>query len=242
MRFGRGKSVVGGIAVAAGVAVLFPASVSSAASSVEVWVGAPAAGLWPTNCTGTYPSNTCSIPKYHWDIDSDANGAKNDGDWAADLRIAGGRTLKLYVAPQVTSNTISTFVEKVGEACGSGLKGGKLVTIGVYSGSSRTASKRIGYIHYLHLAGVPSTFKVGAPVNRWGGTLGRVATKDDGLVVNSRCWTNPHVHFEMYNLVNYSCYNGGYGTQSGKDPDFAAQNFLGFLGGNRVSGARRACP
>lgn len=81
-----------------------------------------------------------------------------------------------------------------------------MLRIAVYTGTSRTSVNRIGYIDYLHLAVVPSRLQtVGTKVNRWGEVLGRVATTQDGLVYNEVCWARPHVHFEMYSMIDWSC-------------------------------------
>ena len=213
-------------AASAIAAMLVSSQVSSYAShTTEVWVGAPATGAWPAECTSTYPSNTCSVPKYHWDVDSNNDGVGNDGNWSADLRISGGTRLYLYVAPQITSDVITTKVEKVSDACKFPGNGGKMVRIAVYKGTSK-----IGQIIYMHLT--PNTTPIqGTTISRWGGYLGTVAS---GLPVNPLCWKGAHVHFEMYNQANYACYF--------KRISFVAKNFLGFMGGNRVSGNRMPCP
>jgi hypothetical protein len=216
------------------LALMSQANFSNAAQPIEVWVGAPADGTWPSACTpekSFYPSNACSLPAWHWDLNS-GSGAMNDGDWSVDLRIKPGVKLYLYVAPQVSTDVITTQVEAVTDACTTG-KGGKAVKIAVYNKSLA----KIGQIIYAHL--VPADgVKAGAKIDSWGGYLGKVADKADGLTYNTKCWTGPHVHFEMYNRKGFSCYNRGFTP----DSTFSSTNFLGFLGGDRVSTPRTPCP
>jgi hypothetical protein len=202
-------------------------SASYAGHTTEVWVGAPASGSWPASCSGKkyYPSNTCSLPPFHWDLNS-GSGTKDDGDWSADLIIPGGNQVYLYVAPQVTANVITAKVESVGQACASG-NGGMVVRIGVYNGTAK-----IGQILYAHLT--QGTTPAVGTIARWGGYLGTVAS---GLPSDATCWTAPHVHFELYNVENYACYlNRSPGSV------FSSTNFMGFMGGSRVVGPRMPCP
>lgn len=201
--------------------------ITAASQSTEVWVGAPANGNWPLSCSGKkyFPSYTCSLPPFHWDLDS-GSGRKDDGDWSVDLRIAASTKLYLYVAPQVTTKVITTRVESVKDSCLSG-NGGKTVRVGVYDGVSK-----IGQLIYAHLTN--NTTPAVGPINRWGGYLGTVAS---GLPSVANCWTAPHVHFEMYNSVKYSCYHN-----RSANSQFLKTNFLGFMGGSRVSGPRMPCP
>lgn len=208
---------------------LLIANASFAASTTEVWVGSPANGKWPSACSekSYFPTNRCSLPPFHWDLES-GTGNQDDGDWSVDLRFPGKTALYLFVAPQNVSDTITAKVESVREACQSG-KGAKAVRIGIYHGSAK-----IGQLIYAHV--VPDAkVKAGASISRWGGAIGTVA---DGLPKNDTCWTNPHVHFEAYNVAGYSCYNKGYGP----DASISSTNFLGFLGGSRAKAPRTACP
>lgn len=208
-----------GRAIIAAIIFLVP---NLALSGSEVWVGAPFSGSWPGSdgCSNAkYPSNTCSLPKYHW--------TAFGGQWSADWPKSANATVKLYVAPQIASDLVETKVESVSASCKDGRKGGMTVKIGVY-----VQGAKVGTLAYAHLN---PTVKAGYPVARWGGTLGTVfsTTTKDPL-----CWTGPHVHFEAANVSGYSCYNGGFSAGQ----SFSATNFVGFVGGKRVNGPRLPCP
>jgi hypothetical protein len=209
------------------LALVSQTTLTGAAPTAEVWFGAPAAGKWPVFCTGTYPSHTCSLPKYHWDMDSNNDGANNDGDWSVDLKITGDTRLYLYVAPQVTTDVITTKIERVSDACVAPRKGGKVVRVGVYKGTTK-----IGQAIYAHIT--PGTTPAVGTIARWNGYLGTVV---QGLPTDPLCWTGTHVHFELYNQVNYACYHNRSPSST-----FSSTNFLGFMGGSRVTGKRKPCP
>lgn len=143
-----------------------------------------------------------------------------------DLPAPKGTDVILYVAPQVDSDNVVTKVERISDSCKDGRKGGKTVRVGVY-----IEGQKVGEIAYAHL--VPS---VGTgDINRWGTRLGTLFSTTD---TDPKCWTGPHLHLEMGNVSGYSCFNRGYGPGQA----FSETNFIGFVGGNRVSGERKACP
>lgn len=188
----------------------------------EVWIGAPYDGAWPnaSDCSGAnYPTNKCSLPKSHW--------TPYGGDWAVDLPKASRSGVYLYAAPQVTSNTVRAKVESIGNACTRG-DGGKVVTIGLY-----VEGVKIGWVKYAHV--IPSVTVGKWLRDRWGVKLGTVFWTENR---NPRCWMGAHIHMEFDNVDNYSCYNKGW--RPGQS--FEKSNFLGFVGGRRVSGQPQPCP
>lgn len=203
------------LALGAAVAVIVGlGSVASPASATtpdpEVWAGSPVDGRWVS------PGSS-----HHW-----LANASDQGDWATDIATGAGAAVVVYVAPQNGGYNVTTRVDQIGAACRAG-NGASFVTVGIYVNGAR-----IGSITYAHLN--PSV-SVGQWINRWGSVVGTVA---GGLPYNSACWTGPHVHTQMYNVHNYSCFNRGYGIGSAVHPT----NFIGFAGGWRVGGPRQACP
>lgn len=184
---------------------------ASAVVSPEAWAGSPVTGKWNADAR-----------THHW-----LGNAKDQGDWASDITAPAGTSVVVYVAPQKSGYTIMTRVDQIGAGCVAPRNGASFVTVGIYANGSR-----IGSITYGH---VNPTVHVGQSVNRWGSVIGHVA---GGLPVNSACWTGPHVHLQMFNVHNYSCFNRGYKIGSTLRPT----NFVGFAGGHRVSGPRQACP
>jgi hypothetical protein len=203
--------------------VLFGPAAPAGAATPAVWVGSPFKGTWPNavGCSGaTYPSVNCSLPSVHHN--------PYLGDWAADFQsVAAGTGVYLYAAPQNSALAITARVEIVGPACASGslAAGGQRVTVGFYNGSNK-----IGTATYAH---INSTVARGAIIPRWGAKLGAV-----GKYTPGRCWSDVHLHFEMYSQYNYACYNKGWhpGQQ------MYATNFVGFTGGSYATAPRRACP
>jgi hypothetical protein len=185
---------------------------ASAATVVdpEVWAGSPVDGTWNANAAN-----------HHW-----LANAADQGDWATDIAVGAGAPVVAYVAPQNGGYGVDTRVDQIGNACRSG-DGASFVTVGIYVNGGR-----IGSITYAH---VRPTVGVGQWISRWGSTIGTVA---GGLPRNDACWTGPHVHVQMFNVHNYSCFNRGYGIGSVVHPT----NFIGFAGGRRVGGSGQACP
>lgn len=218
-----------------GLAGKFYASLGSPARSV-VWVGSPVNGtwaLWDGACPGaTYPSGACSWPTVHHTY---RNGMAHAGDWGADLGVReAGQDVLLYAAPNETSRTITAKVETVVLACGalSGetyeqtrARGGNAVVVGLYEGSTR-----IGWVTYTH---VDPAVSAGHWISRWGTRVGTV-----GAYTANGCWTGVHLHVEMTNEANYSCFNRGWGSGQA----MSRTNFIEFLGGAYRSAPRQPCP
>jgi hypothetical protein len=186
-------------------------SPASATTSPEVWGGSPVAGHWMVDAT-----------THHW-----LGNARDQGNWAADISAPAGANVVVYIAPQNSGYTVTTRVDQIGAGCVAPHSGASFVTIGIYVNGAR-----IGSITYGHLN---PTVHVGQAISRWGSVVGHVA---GGLPYDQACWTGPHVHLQMFNTHNYSCFNRGYHIGSILKPT----NFVGFAGGHRVSGSRRACP
>jgi hypothetical protein len=203
------------VAAVVSIGVLAPRSASAAASAAtvvdpEVWAGSPVEGTWNADAAN-----------HHW-----LANASDQGDWAADIKAGAGVPVVVYVAPQNAGYTVTTRVDQIGAACRAG-NGANFVTVGIYANGTR-----IGSITYAH---VRPTVVVGQFINRWGSSIGTVAT---GLPYDEACWTGPHVHVQMFNVHNYSCFNRGYSIGFAVHPT----NFIGFSGGRRVSADRTPCP
>ncbi|WP_157467389.1 hypothetical protein [Frankia sp. QA3] len=192
------------------VGLLIPGTAAAAVPDPEVWAGSPVAGSWNTDAA-----------THHW-----LANAADQGDWATDIAVGAGTPVAVYVAPQNGGYDVATRVDQIGAACRAG-DGASFVTVGIY-----TNGVRVGSITYGH---VRPGVQAGQWVGRWGAVIGTVA---DGLPYDANCWTGPHVHLQMFNVHNYSCFNRGYGTNYHVD----ATNFVGFSGGRRVGGAGQACP
>lgn len=200
--------VVGALLVGS---VLTPSVASAVTVDHEVWVGSPVEGRWNANAR-----------RHHWMLN-----ARDRGDWATDITAPAGAPVRLYVAPQRRGYRVTTRVDQIGQTCAYGRRGAKFVAVGIYANG-----RRIGSVKYGHLR--PSV-RVGQWVKRWGTKLGTVR---GGLPKNEKCWTGPHVHAEMFNTRNYSCFNRGYRIGS----RLRRTNFVGFVGGRRVGGYRQPCP
>ena len=104
--------------------------------------------------------------------------------------------------------------------------GGQLVEVEVV-----VNGQSVGRIVYSHVV----TSLEGGEIDRWGGRIGSVfsTTKRD-----PKCWMGSHVHMEMKNVHNRSCFNRGWrpGQRIEKT------NFIGFLGGRRATKPQTACP
>lgn len=210
-----------------------PAGAAPARSSV--WVGSPINGkwaLWDGYCPGAvYPSANCSWPTVHHTY---YNGMPYRGDWGTDLGVGAGQAVQLYAAPNETWRTITAKVEKVNLACAARSgetyqqtfnRGGHSVVVGLYEGATR-----IGWVTYTH---VNANVSAGQWINRWGTQVGTV-----GQYASNSCWTGVHLHIEMTNESNYSCFNRGWGSGSA----ISKTNFIGFLGGAYRTAPRQACP
>ncbi|MBM0277166.1 M23 family metallopeptidase [Micromonospora tarensis] len=199
----------------AAIASVFAGASTPAAAATPtpvVWIGSPLSAHWPTD-PSSQPAN------HHLPY---------GGDWSVDLTNVGvGTGVQLFAAPQNTALSISAKVEAVGPACASGnlADGGQKVVVGLYNGGTK-----IGNVTYAH---VNATLGAGAWINRWNTQIGVV-----GSYNWSSCWQGVHLHVEMYNQANYSCYNRGWTGGRQVDPT----NFLGFLGGSYASARRQPCP
>jgi hypothetical protein len=221
------------------MAAMVPALLSmppAAASTPDpaVWIGSPVNGTWPNKagCPGaTYPSDSCSLPTVHHIVYySTFDWGTGIDDWAADDQgVTPGERVMLYAAPVNSGYTVSAHIDTVGPACASGRisDGGYRVTVGIYAGSTK-----IGTVTYAHIK--PSV-SAGQWVPRWGARIGSV-----GSYTWSSCWQGPHVHIEMSNRHNYSCFSNIFLKYPGAK--LSETNFQGYLGGGYASGSRRACP
>jgi hypothetical protein len=104
-------------------------------------------------------------------------------------------------------------------------RGGDAVRVGIYDGGTR-----VGTVTYVH---VNAAVSGGQAISRWGGVVGTV-----GSYRSNPCWRGRHLHAELYNDVNYACYNRGW--RSGQR--MSVTNFIGYLGGAFASAPRQACP
>lgn len=223
------------VAAAVGLAAVIAVPAQAAAARSSVWVGSPIDGnwaVWDGYCPGaTYPSDMCSWPTVHH---SYTWGMPYVGDWATDLGVGAGQVVNLYAAPNDTWRTITAKVEKIPLACAvrSGetyqqtfARGGNTVVVGLYEGATR-----IGWVAYTH---VNPSVSVGQWINRWGAAIGTV-----GSYTSNSCWTGVHLHIEMTNETNYSCFNKGWSSGQA----MWKTNFVGFLGGAYRTAPRQACP
>jgi len=152
-------------------------------------------------------------------------------DWAADDQgVVQNEPVMLFAAPVNGGYTVSAHIDTVGPACASGVisQGGYRVTVGIYAGSTK-----IGTVTYAHINPLVSA---GQWVSRWGTEIGTVG----GKYTVGACWTGVHVHIEMANRHNYSCFSNIFVKYPGAK--LTQTNFQGYLGGDYASGPRQACP
>lgn len=172
------------------------------------------------DCPGaTFPSAACSWPTVHQ--------TPFGGDWATDLTASSGSSVVVYAAPQNSALPITARVLSVGPTCASGnlAAGGSAVKVGFYYNGSE-----IGWALYGHIN--PSV-QAGQTISRWGTTLGTL-----GSYAWNSCWRGVNLHFEMYSVRHYACYNRGWQPGQAVNPT----NFLGYTGGNFAGSPRQACP
>lgn len=231
---GRAVTLLTVVALMVLSAFVTAAPASAAPARSAVWVGSPLAGTWPdaSGCAGAvYPSANCSLPFAHHTY---TNGMPYRGDWGSDIGASAGQAVRLYAAPNESWRNITARVDNVALACGprSGetyeqtrRRGGHVVVVGLYEGGTR-----VGWVTYTH---VNPTVSKGQGISRWGTTVGTV-----GSYISNGCWTGVHLHLEMTNESNYSCYNRGWRPGQWMNPG----NFIGFLGGAYAAGPRQACP
>ena len=212
------------------------ASPASAHTDAEFWIGAPFDGRWASSddCPAPYPSQACSEPGSHRVRYSSLDGTPEARSWAVDLggrAVVAGTGVYLYVEPYANGVTVTTRVDEVAAACAPGTgRAGRVVVIGVYHGS-----RKVGTVVYAH---VKATVTQGQTIDRWGTKIGTVA----GDFAPSPCWSHPHLHMEMGNTNNYSCFNGHLQFGSPWGDTIHRTNFIGWIGGRRATRSRQACP
>jgi hypothetical protein len=209
---------------------------AAAAGRTPVWIGSPIVATWPNaaGCSGVrYPSADCSLPFAHHTFHY---GNPYRGDFGIDQQNVSTPEIVLYAAPRDPNlgSQIRAKVDGIGLACAvragetyeaTRRRGGNYLKIGIYHGTTR-----VGTVTYVH---VNPAVSVGQWVNRWGSHIANV-----GSYTSNSCWTGRHLHLELYNDVNYACYNRSWrpGQQMYRS------NFVGYLGGSFVSGAQQGCP
>ncbi len=190
-----------------------------------IWVGSPVAGTWGNSGRpGSTPAGGHHL----------LGKASPSNHWAVDLPVGGGAQVLLYVAAADAANDagITTAITQIVDdhACiGNG--GGDFVTVGVYFEASL-----VGHVTYAHLDRDPS-LQVGAPIGRWGTSLGKVANLSGRATGGSRCWTGPHVHLEMRAQNQRACWtkSASVGRRVNRtDP-------IGFVSGN-LAPSSAPCP
>jgi murein DD-endopeptidase MepM/ murein hydrolase activator NlpD len=178
-------------------ALWVPGRAPSTTLAPPIWVGSPVTGTWGNaGRTGSTPAGGHHL----------LGKTSPPNQWAVDLPVGSGTPVFLYAAaadpasdPAVTA-AITQIVDN--EACIQG-GGGDFVTVGIFYHSTL-----VGHVTYAHLDRDPS-LQVGASVPRWGTTLGKVANLRGKATGGSRCWTGPHVHFELRAQSQQACWNRG---------------------------------
>jgi hypothetical protein len=186
-------------------------TVSPQAFASTTTVGMPFSGKWAynVNVNPPYDDSNSSHPSVHW---TNATTQYLWGDWASDLYASEGTPVSLHV----TSNDGTVSFNKVPYSDGSC---GHRLVISVFVNNTE-----IGQIYFDHLNNVTNSTitndKVVGYVHDWGG-----------------CNPGPHVHFELKNISNYSCYTdwGHPGASIGEGES------LGLLGASNTS-IRQSCP
>ena len=215
------------IAVAIGTVVgLTPLFEEGEAAKSEAWVGLPFDGSWPSsaNCENAkHQSLDCTLPFAHW--------RPYGGDWAVDLLKTKETPVSLYVAPLITNHTIRAKVESVEKACTS-RSGGQRVTIAIYRVTHGTFEE-LGTVTYAHLS---TSLTAGTWITSlWGEELGTVFWTSP---TQPGCWYGPHVHIEFNNRFDRSCFSRFFEPSeenlTAKPTAYAAGDFLGFIGGDRI--------
>ncbi len=181
----------------------------ASATTNQAVVGMPFSGKWAYNVlvNPPYTDSNSSHPSVHH--------TPAGGDWGTDLYAEEGSAVKLDIPIVTGALTFSwrASTTSCGQATG--------VNINV-DGTT------IGWQYYAHLANAVTT---GTITN--GMTLGTV---HDWVVANVHCNPGVHVHTELKNTTNYSCYvdNGQAGVTLSYDTNFAVL-------GSSNTGAKQAC-
>jgi hypothetical protein len=179
-----------------------------AAINSPIWVGSPLAN-----------GRVSSLPRDHKPVNSGGQSALDIKPTSSDWSV------RLYVAPKYGANH-DRITARITEAGASRCGAGYWAKVTIYDNGVA-----VGKVHYNHLASQPA--KVG--VYRWGGYIGRVGNFN---ISDGTCWTGPHVHMEVQNLVpgTNACFHN-LGSQT-----LVASNYLGYIGHKIGYNPSRLCP
>lgn len=183
------------------------------AAGEQAVAGMPFAGQWAYNAVVSPPYNdgNSSHPSVH---------AKYYGDWATDVYSSSGTAVKLHVT---AIGTVTFTKRQNNDTCssyGANIAGRGIVLNVIVNGVT------VGSIDFEHLDNISA----GPYVN--GMTIGTLTSES----LNVNCYSVRHVHVEMKNETNYSCWadKGAPGTSlSESDP-------IGILGSTNT-GTRETC-
>lgn len=204
----------------------------------EIWIGSPLSNsTWPNNdgCPASYPSYNCSQPYAHHTY---KYGDPYVGDVGWDMQnVPYNAPVKVYAAPQDTryNNSVVATVARVLPACAtrSGESYSQTIARGGYAVVVQFSinGTQVGTVKYVHLGSV--SVRGGQTISRWGAQIGTV-----GTFPSNSCNTGRHLHMELMNFSKYACATRGFA------PGQAVRetNFVGFIGGWRVSGPQQSCP
>jgi hypothetical protein len=186
MVWGRWGARVACMAVVGMCALLGPGIVPSSASTLHptATVGMPLTGQWV--------SNYLAPPPYTNDPEYPAvKPANNGGDWSENEYAPEGTPIILHVTSPdgpVTFHWLSSTASCDGNSS----------KMDVFVNGTR-----VGWIFFAHFRGGRGT-NTSDPQPTNGMTLGTMHDFDP--VTENGCNDGPHVHVEMYNYVNYSCW------------------------------------
>ena len=138
-----------------------------------------------------------------------------------------GTKVYLYAAPQVAGTSITAKVDKVGVPVRSPRQCGLAVV-------DRSA-------HRLDALARSAGDVANRPTLDHRRKVGSIGTVGGGYAVSS-CWRGVHLHVEMGNAHNFSCYNGGFHFGHPWGDTIHRTNFIGFVGGQRTTASRQPCP
>ncbi|MGL5825828.1 MAG: cutinase family protein [Nocardioides sp.] len=164
-----------------------------------IWVGSPTDGTWGC-CAEPDKPDTSTTPG---GVDAHHLLSKADpkNDWSVDLPSRGDVTFVASTGdPSLDSRLTAAVTQIDGATCISTGGGGGFVTVGIYFDGVLK-----GRATYAHLALNPA-LAVGTPVPL-GSSLGTVGTEEQ-IASDERCWTGPHVHFEVRAETEYACWAG----------------------------------
>jgi hypothetical protein len=206
-------------------AIWVPGRVLTTTPAPPIWVGSPVAATWGNSGR---PGSTPAGGHHLLGKTTPSN------EWAVDLPVGSGVAVQLYVAAADPANDagVTTTITQItdNDACILG-GGGDFVTVGIFYQAAL-----VGHVTYAHLDRDPS-LQVGATVPRWGANLGKVASLRGKATGGSRCWTGPHVHFEMRAQSQASCWN----RSQSVGRKVRQADLLGFVSG-ALGAAAAPCP